>query len=137
MAEYGIAIYNPDGSIYFKTGNNTLVEIISDKVISINTADNTRIERVKVPYSVNLRSEVWYDYRLSDVIRGLRNVEFLAYENIPVVPYDLDDEGGFTEFFYKWSGDVLSLGFEQNISSDRIKRFYAGEAVSYRLYGVM
>lgn len=99
MAEYGIAIYNPDGSIHFKTGNNTLVEIISDKVISINTADNTRIERVEVPYSVNLRSEVWYDYRLSDVIRGLRNVEFLAYENIPVVPYDLDDEGGFTEFF--------------------------------------
>lgn len=143
MSEYGMAIYNPDGSVYFKTGNNTLVEIISDKVISINTADKVRNERVVKDFGISY-AEVWYDYDFSSVIQGIRNPEILAYEGIVLVPYELVDYGGdlngdytkFGDLFFKWNGNVLSLG--ALLSEVRGKHsFFSGGIVNYRLFGVI
>lgn len=143
MSEYGMAIYNPDGSVYFKTGNNTLVEVISDKVISIHTADKVRNERVVKDFGISY-AEVWYDYDFSSVIRGIRNPEILAYEGIVLVPYGLVDYGGdlngdytkFGDLFFKWNGNVLSLG--ALLSEVRGKHpFFSGGIVNYRLFGVI
>lgn len=137
MSEYGMAIYNPDGSVYFKTGNNTLVEIISDKVISIHTASAFRVERRVLDQFISY-NEIWYDYDFSSVIRGVKNPEFLASGDVSVIPYEAFNYNNlviFGDIFYKWNGNILSLGWYQK--GGKMHRFFSGEVLPYRIFGVI
>ena len=135
MSTYGVEFYDNSGKRYLTADDNSIVKIITNKIININTADAVHDEKIKIKYQLYEKSFKVYSYDFSNVLSNISTFDIINTGDTIFVPRKVYEDNDGIEYnadvlYYKWDKYTLKI-FTDILNS----KFFAGKNIDYMLFG--